>query len=71
MDVGICASHMVNMAKEIGVDSCILGIFDAKKIQSKLGIDDRISIILALGYPKEVKKSIKKRKEIDKIATWL
>ncbi len=71
IDLGICASHMVNMAKEIGVDSCMLGIFSEKKIKAKLDIDGRIGLILALGYPVEIKKSKKQRRDIDEIATWL
>lgn len=71
MDIGIACSHMVNMAEDLGVSSCILGIFDEKKIASKFNIKTRIRLIIALGYEKDKKEVIKKRKQFEKIVTWL
>jgi len=50
IDIGIAAAHMTLAAAERGLDSCILGWFDEKKLQELLGIKGRIRLIIAIGY---------------------
>ena len=54
-DTGILTAHIVLAAEDIGVKSCILGMFDKDEIIKTLGLDKnaKIALVVALGYSEE------------------
>ena len=66
IDIGIFTANLVNAATAIGLETCILGLFNEKKIKKIIGSSDRIRLVIAIGYPKDdyVLKE-KKRKLFD------
>lgn len=66
VDIGIFTANIVNAAKIIGIETCILGMFNEKKIKKIIGTSHRIKLVIALGYPSaEYKTEEKKRKPFD------
>lgn len=72
IDIGIAAAHLVLCAADRGLNTCILGWFDEKKLKKLLGTSDRIRLVIALGraaegYPirPKVRKSIKQISDFD------
>ena len=66
IDIGISAAHITLAATDKGLDSCILGWFDEKKLKTLFGIKNRIRLIIALGYSVEgypLRDKIRKSKE--------
>ena len=68
IDIGIATAFMTLEAKNQGVSNCILGWFDEVKIQKLLNIEERIRLVVLLGYPKDDKIRDKKRKSIEEIS---
>ena len=54
-DIGILAAHLVLAAEAAGLGSCILGWRNEQMIREILGLDEneRIPLVIALGYPPE------------------
>ncbi len=66
IDIGILCANLVNSAKTLGLDTCILGIFDEKKLQAIINRKNRVRLVLAIGYPKDDFKAREKtRKAFD------
>lgn len=55
IDMGIAMEHMVLLATEMGLGTCWIGWFKARKIKRMLNIpkDWKIISLLAMGYPQE------------------
>lgn len=55
IDMGILAAHLTLAARDEGVSSCILGMFDETKLRAALGIPDteRVRLVVSLGYAQE------------------
>ncbi len=53
IDIGILCANLVNSAKALGLDTCILGLFDEKKLQKLIDRKSRIRLVIAIGYPKK------------------
>ena len=55
VDIGIAASYLTAEATELGLDSCLIGLFDEKKVKAvlKLKGKERIRLIVALGHAVE------------------
>jgi hypothetical protein len=53
IDIGIFTANLVNACYSLGVETCILGVFDEKKIQKIIGSKDRVRLVIALGYPND------------------
>ncbi len=72
IDIGIAAEHICLQAAELGIGSCMLGWFDAKKIKSLLDIpkNKTIGLVISLGYPKSDKKRTKIRKAFDEVVKF-
>ena len=72
IDIGIAAEHFCLQALEEGLGTCMLGWFNEKKIKKLLEIpkQEKIALVIALGYHenKEVRK--KTRKDMDSIRTY-
>ena len=67
MDIGIATAYLTLSAANYGVSTCILGWFEEEKIKEILNIKDRVRLVILLGYPKDDKKPVKKRKKLDEI----
>lgn len=69
IDVGITSEHFCLQATEEGLGTCMIGWFKEKKIkeQLKLNYDERVALVIAVGYPSDEKKKIKTRKKLDEI----
>lgn len=52
IDIGFFTANLVNASHILGIESCILGVFNEKKIQEIIGSKDRVRLVIALGYPK-------------------
>lgn len=71
IDIGILCSHIVNMATELSVSSCILGWFDDKKIREICDLSEPVRLVIVLGYSKsDDKLRSKKRKSIDELVSY-
>lgn len=69
IDVGIAAEHFCLQAAEEGLGTCILGWFNEKKIKKHLSFanNERVALVIAVGYPKNQEIRDKKRKNLDTI----
>ena len=78
--VTYAVSYMMLTAKELGIDSCIIGALQneatvikkpelVQKVNERLGLtsDDVIITIITLGYANEVTPTVKQRKDFNKI----
>lgn len=71
IDIGIACAQIVLQAQDLGLASCILGMFDESKVQELLECRSRIRLIIALGYAAtDAKVPAKKRKPIEEMATF-
>ena len=68
IDIGIATAYLTLEATNQGVSTCILGWLEEKEIQKLLGIEDRIRLVILLGYPKDEKIREKKRKQISELS---
>lgn len=70
-DLGLQNMLFMLKAKELGLDTLVMGIRDAAKLREALGIpeNEEIGAVLALGYADEVPKR-PKRRESDDIAKF-
>jgi len=70
IDIGIAGEHFCLQAAEEGLGTCWLGWFDQPRVQKTLGLskNDRIDIIISLGYPQEDVIREKKRKDLGEMS---
>ncbi len=68
IDIGIAAAHFCLQAAELGLETCMIGWFDEKKIRKLLKVPEKrkIGLVITLGYPPE---DYKLRKKIRKPLT--
>lgn len=74
IDLGILAAHLALAATDHGVGSCIIGMFDERKLRETLAIseDETPRLVVALGYPKaEDPLRVKSRKTMEDVLTIL
>ena len=69
IDVGIACEHFILQAEEEGLGTCWLGWFDEKAVKRILGIpqNEKIDVIISLGYPETQDVREKTRKPLDEI----
>lgn len=70
-DIGLLTAHMTLAAKAEGVDTCILGLFNEKKLNEalELNADNKIALVVAFGYASEGDQpKPKKRKARNEVA---
>ena len=67
LDIGIACEHFVLAATEKGVGTCYLGWFDEKQVKKVLKIskEDKIDLIISMGYEENQEPREKIRKTID------
>ena len=70
IDIGILTAYITAEATAQGLSTCILGWLDDKKIRQLCGIDNKVRLVITLGYASEDDKlRAKKRKNIEEIVT--
>ncbi len=72
-DIGIAAAHIVLGACELGLATCIMGMFHEQKVKEICDISKkkRVRLIIAVGYAKTDKIREKKRKRAIEKVTYL
>ncbi len=72
MDIGNAVGTLCYAASDVGLSTCIIGMFDEQKIKALLNIPDDITVrlIVTLGYSKTDDVRIKSRKQLDDIVSF-
>jgi len=70
IDIGIAGEHFVLQAEELGLGSCWIGWFNARKVRKVLKVPRKYKIValLSLGYAEKRPRREKKRKTLEEIA---
>ena len=70
-DAGLAAQTFCLAAHELGVGTCILGIFDENKTAEVIGLPEgqSVSCMIPMGYPDEA-PAAPKRKGADELLRW-
>lgn len=73
LDVGIATAHIVLAAAEQGLSTCIMGWLDEEKLKTLLSIgeEEKVRLVVAVGYAAEVGQRAKVRKPVEEIATFV
>lgn len=72
IDIGIVAAYITAEATAQGLDTCILGWFDDKKIRKVCGLSKPVRLVITLGYAKEdAKLRAKKRKAKEELISYI
>ena len=70
IDIGIATAYLTAEATAQGLETCILGWLDDKKIRKICDLKHAVRLVIALGYPKEnYELREKKRKTFDELVT--
>lgn len=72
IDIGIACEHFVLQATEEGLGTCWLGWFNEKAVRSflSLGRNERVHILLAVGYPENEGRSAPIRKPLQEMSEF-
>ncbi len=72
IDVAIAIDHMTLAAADMGLGTCWICAFDAKKCHEILGLPEHMEVValLPLGYPADEATPEKRRKSMDEIISW-
>ena len=72
IDVAIAVDHMTLAATDLGLGTCWVCAFDAKKCHKVLELPENLEVIalLPMGYPMEESEPEKKRKSIKDMVSW-
>lgn len=67
IDIGILAATICYQAEDLGIGSCMLGLFKEDEIKEILNTKSEVALLIVLGYPvDDYELRIKKRKYLDK-----
>lgn len=68
IDIGIMTAYLTAEATAQGLSTCILGWLDDKELRRICGIDEKVRLVVSLGYAKaDDKLRQKKRKDMDEL----
>ena len=71
IDIGIAAAYMTAEATAQGLDTCILGWFNDKKIRALCGLEHPARLVITLGYAKQDDPLRNKvRKELSELVSY-
>lgn len=72
VDVSIAVEHMALAAADLGLGTCWVCAFDAKKCHELLNLPENLEpiVLLPIGYPKGERLTEIKRKSLDEIVSW-
>lgn len=66
IDIGIMTAYLTAEATAQGLSTCILGWLDDKELRKICGIEEKVRLVVSLGYAKaQDKLRTKKRKDMD------
>lgn len=69
IDIGLATAYLTAEAAVQGLGTCILGWFDDKKIRRICQIDEKVRLVITVGYPKEGDQLRKKvRKDLSELS---
>lgn len=70
-DIGIAVAHLVLKAADMGLETCILGWLNEKRIRCVVDIpqEAKIKLVIAVGHTDEVAPRPKKRRELSEVYT--
>lgn len=72
IDIGIAVAYLTAEATAQGLSTCILGWLNDEKLRKLCNLDQPVRLVITLGYAKEGDPlRTKKRKDTDKLITWL
>ena len=72
IDIGILAAYITAEAAAQGLGTCILGWLDDAEIRKICGINEKVRLVITLGYPKEDDKlRPKKRKTLNELVMFV
>ena len=63
IDIGIVAAYITSEATAQGLETCIIGWLDDKKVRDICGANDTVRLIISVGYPREDYKQYDKRRK--------
>ena len=68
IDIGIMTAYLTAEATAQGLSSCILGWLDDKELRKICGIEEKVRLVISLGYAKaDDKLRQKKRKDMEEL----
>jgi len=69
LDIGIAGEHLVLQAEQLGLSSCWIGWFNARKAKKILGVPKRwkATALIALGYPQPSGKERRPKKKLEEV----
>lgn len=72
IDAAIAVDHMTLAATDLGLGSCWVCAFDAKKCHEVLGLPENLEVIamMPIGYAAGNREPEKKRKSLNDIVSW-
>ena len=52
IDIGLTTAHLILAAEELGLSTCILGMFNEKDVKDAIGFtkENKVRLVLAVGY---------------------
>lgn len=73
LDMGIAGEHFVLRATELGLGTCWLGWFNARRLRKILNLPRGIKIVslLCVGYPLEEPQPVTRRRELEEVRRYL
>jgi nitroreductase len=72
IDLGIAAEHFCLQAAEEGLGTCLLGLFNQRRVKRLLGVPPgrRVQILITLGYPAGAELRPKRRKSLERMRSY-
>ena len=72
IDAAIAIDHMTLAAVDIGLGTCWVCAFDAKKCHEVLNLPEHLEVmaLMPIGYPEDHETPEKKRKPMDEVVSW-
>jgi nitroreductase len=72
IDIGIAVEHLCLQAADLGLGTCVLGWFEEKTVKRLLRVprNRRVYLLITLGYPREDRARVKRRKTIHQIRAY-
>lgn len=61
IDIGIMTQNICLSAASLGLGTCIIGMYDEEKIKKIVGTDEKIRLLISMGYEKKSGKPAKKK----------
>ncbi len=70
IDIGIAVAYLTAQAHSLGLSTCILGWLDDEKLRSICSLKQPVRLVVVMGYSKEDLPREKKRKDLERIASF-